>query len=43
MNYDMEKEMRAERKKSKEEEKKNINPDFLEWERIMKEHEWSWI
>ena len=43
MNYDMEKEMRAERKKIKEEEKKDINPEYLEWERITKEHEWSWL
>ena len=44
INHDMEKEMIADRKK-REEEKKNINPEpeYLEWERITKEHEWSWI
>jgi hypothetical protein len=43
LEFDMEKEMIADRKKRKEEEKKNTDPDYLEWERIKKEHEWSWI
>ena len=45
MNYDMEKEMIADRKKREEEEKKNINPEpeYLEWERIKKENGWNWL
>ena len=43
LEFDMEKEMIADRKNRKEEENKNTNPDYLEWECIKKEHEWSWI
>mgnify|MGYP003291228068 FL=1 len=40
LEFDMEKEMIADRKKcEKEEEKKNINPDSLEWEHIKREYE----
>ena len=44
LEFDMEKEMIADRKKC-EEENKNINPEpeYLEWEHILKEHEWSWL
>ena len=42
LEFDMEKEMIADRKKC-EEDKKNINQDYLEQERIKKENGWYWL